>query len=66
MFRSLFEGHALLDLPIVTMLFFFAVFVAVLVLVLMRNGASFEEVARLPLDAPETLRAPGDARSEEA
>ncbi|MBK8979082.1 MAG: cbb3-type cytochrome c oxidase subunit 3 [Planctomycetes bacterium] len=51
MFQRLFEDHALLDLPVVTLIGFFAVFVGVLAWVYVRRRAShFDGVAHLPLD----------------
>ena len=50
MFRSLFEGHALINLPILTLLFFFGVFAAVVVWVVRSGPDAFRDVSRLPLD----------------
>ena len=51
MFRKLFEDSTLLDVPVVTMLFFFGVFVTVLIWVLRRSrSAHFDRMSKLPLD----------------
>jgi cbb3-type cytochrome oxidase subunit 3 len=50
MFRSLFEGHMLIDLPVITMVFFFCVFLAVLARVLWNGSKHYEAMASIPLD----------------
>jgi len=51
MFQYLFGNNGLLDLPILGMLFFIAVFVVVLVRVLSRSRkAHYDRMAQLPLE----------------
>ena len=50
MFKSLFEGNALLDLPVVTLLGFFAAFCGIVAWAfLRRRAADFDTVSQLPL-----------------
>ncbi|MEM7199003.1 MAG: hypothetical protein AAF628_01990 [Planctomycetota bacterium] len=50
MFKEMFQGNYLLDLPVVGMLFFVAVFAVVLGRALCRGAGAYAEVERLPLD----------------
>ena len=51
MWKQLFDNAELLDLPVKVMLFFFAVFLAVLVRVTSRRRAQhYRDMAHLPLD----------------
>lgn len=51
MFRDLIEGSQVLDLPVLAMLFFFAVFTAVLVRVMSRRRrAHYDRMSQLPLE----------------
>ena len=51
MLRELFQGSSLLDLPVIAMLVFLAIFLGVLVWVLRRTRTPhFERMAALPLD----------------
>lgn len=49
MFRQLFEGGLLLDLPVVSMVAFFIVFVGVIAWVTLRGSDRWQAVARMPL-----------------
>jgi hypothetical protein len=51
MFRALFQDGALLDLPVVSMLAFFALFAGVLVWTASRRRRShYDRMSQLPLD----------------
>ena len=51
MFQNLFSASTLLDLPVVVMLGFIAVFLGVVVWVMARRRTGhYDEMARLPLD----------------
>ena len=51
MFKDLFSDSLLLDLPVVSMLGFFAVFVGVCIWVSARKrGAHYDRMSQLPLD----------------
>ena len=54
----LFEGNPLIVLPIVALAIFLGVFFAVTVRVLARKATTFDDVASLPLDEGEVIRAP--------
>ena len=56
MFKNLIDGSGLMDLPVLGMLFFIAVFVAVVVRVLSRRrGEVYDRMARLPLEESEEV-----------
>ena len=64
MFKSLFEGNTLLDLPVWTLLGFFAAFCGIVVWAFVRRRASdFDRVSQLPLaddDVSPNISHPGD------
>lgn len=50
MWRAFFEGHALLDLPVMAMWLFFATFAFTVTRALLRRPASDDVLAHLPLE----------------
>ena len=65
MLQEFYHGNEWLSLPLVTLVFVFLFFVAVLIRVIfgMRDANQVERLARLPFD-PDATREGGDSRRE--